>query len=453
MTASERKVNMKKIVLSLLLSLSVMLTGCYSSYELAEETTAGEIVVIPPQASLDHVEPDETAVENLQSSWEEAQERWELPTTQEEPEIIVIERSETTASTTAEATTAPPETTREIVTTSQREIIIEHKAAQEILEEMSLAEKVGQVIFARYPSGAAEQMAQYKFGGYTLYAQDFNGETPSTITAELFRVSLENEIMPFFAVDEEGGGVTRISRYLAFAETRLPTIQSALKNGISVSEWVTEMVTVLKSAGINLNFAPVADVAESKDDYIYDRTVSLDHIEAGEVVAEIVEEMNRQGIIGCLKHFPGYGANVDTHTGIAVDERSREDFESKDFIPFRDGIEAGAPMVMVSHNIVNAFNSEKPASLAAEIHDLLRGMGFGGIIITDDLGMDAITLYSDEPYVEAFLAGNDMLCTSDGEETYKALYKAVLDGRITEERLDASVLRILNTKLEYGIIG
>ena len=446
---------MKKTLLLILLFLAITLTGCYSSYEPEEETTIGEIVVIPPRESLDSIEPDETAVESLQSAREEAQ-REELPAVPEEPEIIVIER-ETTAETTTVTTTetvieTTEETTREIVTTSQREIVLDHKNAQEILEEMTPSEKVGQVIMARYPSGAEEKMAQYKFGGYTLYAQDFNGETPTTITAELFRVSLENEIMPFFAVDEEGGGVTRVSRYTAFSETRLPTVQSALKNGTTVEEWVTEMVTVLESAGLNLNFAPVADVAGSKSDYIYNRTVSLDYAETGEVIAEIIEEMNRQGMIGCLKHFPGYGSNVDTHTGVAVDSRTREDFESKDFIPFKDGIEAGAPMVMVSHNIVEAYNDEVPASLAPEVHKVLRGMGFGGIIITDDLGMDAISMYTDDPYVEAFLAGNDMLCTSDGEATYRALYAAYLDGRISEKRLDESVLRILNAKIEYGVI-
>jgi len=453
---------MKKLILSILLIFTVSLTGCALSLEPETETTVGEIVVIPPRDSFDHIEPDETEVSQLQSAWEEAQSE-ALPAIPEEPEVIVIDR-ETTAVTTEIVTEIPTETTTEttvettrettrpIVTTKPREIVIDHKNAMEILEEMTVAEKVGQVIFARYPTAAEEQMKQYKFGGYTLYAQDFNGETPTTITSELFKVSLENKIMPFFAVDEEGGNITRVSRYLAFAETRLPTIQSALKNGVTVTDWVAQMVTVLESAGINLNFAPVADVAESKDDYMYSRTVSLDYKKTGEVVAEIVEEMNRQGMMGCLKHFPGYGSNVDTHTGIAVDTRSREDFEDKDFIPFRDGIEAGAPMVMVSHNIVEAFNDEVPASLAPEVHDVLRGMGFGGIIITDDLGMDAITNYTDEPYVEAFLAGNDMLCTSDGEATYKALYAAVLDGRITEERLDESVLRILNAKIEYGIV-
>ena len=440
---------MKKLILSILLLFTIALTGCALSAESAEETTMGEIVVIPPQSVLGHTEPDKTEVSELQSAWEEAQSEM-LPAVPEEPEVIVIEIPSETTVTTTEATTV---TTTEAVTTTERKITASKKTAEDILEEMSLSEKVGQVILARYPSGAVEQMAQYKFGGYTLYAQDFNGETPTTISAELFKVSLENEIMPFFAVDEEGGNITRVSRYTAFSETRLPTVQSALKNGMTVDEWTKQMADVLKSAGINLNFAPVADVAESTSDYIYNRTVSLDADETGKVIAEIVTGMNKQGLMGCLKHFPGYGANVDTHTGVAVDTRSREDFEDKDFIPFEKGIEAGAPMVMVSHNIVEAFNSEVPASLAPEVHDLLREMGFNGIIITDDLGMDAITLYTDEPYVTAFLAGNDMLCTSDGAETYKALYKAVLDGRITEERLDESVMRILSAKIKYGILG
>jgi len=439
---------MKKLILSILLLFTVALSGCTLSLEPAEETTIGEIVVIPPQSVLGHTEPDETEVSQLQSAWEESQSEV-LPAAPEDPEVIVIEIPSETTVTTTETTTAATTT---VATTTQKKIHVSRKSAEEILSEMTLSEKVGQVILARYPSDAAEQMAQYKFGGYTLYAQDFNGETPTTITGELFGISLENKVMPFFAVDEEGGNITRISRYLAFAEKRLPTIQSALKNDMSVNEWVTEMVTILNSAGVNLNFAPVADVAESKEDYIYGRTVSLDYKKTGKIIAEIVTEMNNQGLMGCLKHFPGYGSNVDTHKGIAVDSRSRKDFESKDFIPFKRGIEAGAPMIMVNHNIVEAFNDDVPASLAPEVHDLLRDMGFEGIIITDDLGMDAITLYSDEPYVEAFLAGNDMLCTSDGEATYKALYAAVLDKKISEDRLDESVLRILKAKIEYGII-
>lgn len=435
---------MKKSILFVILSVIITLSGCYASYE----TEQGEVVVIPPQSVFSHAESDEETAESLQSAWEEAQENT-VPVTEELPEVIIIEH---TTETTAETTAATEAETTEAATTTEKKIVTYKKSAEDILEEMSLSEKVGQVILARYPSGAEEQMAQYKFGGYTLYAQDFNGETPTTITSELLGVSLENEIMPFFAVDEEGGGITRVSRYTAFSETRLPTVQAALKNGMTMDEWTEQMADTLKEAGINLNFAPVADVAESNSDYIYDRTVGRDYDETGEVIAEIVEGMNNQRMMGCMKHFPGYGSNVDTHTGIAVDSRSREDFESGDFIPFKKGIEAGSPMIMVNHNIVEAFNADVPASLAPEVHDVLRGLGFDGIIITDDLGMDAITLYTNEPYVEAFLAGNDMLCTSDGAATYKALYTAVLNGRISEERLNESVIRILNAKLQYGII-
>ena len=144
---------MKKIILSILLSFTIALTGCTLSLEPAEETTVGEIVVIPPRASLDHIEPDETEVSQLQSAWEEAQSEV-LPAAPEEPEVIVIEIPSETTVTTTEATTV---TTTEVVTTTQRKITSGRKSAEDILEEMSLSEKVGQVILARYPSGAAEQ--------------------------------------------------------------------------------------------------------------------------------------------------------------------------------------------------------------------------------------------------------------------------------------------------------
>lgn len=395
---------MKKSILFVILAIAITFSGCYMSYNLGE----GEVTVISSPLTADSKEPDAEEVESLKSEWENAQ---------------------------------------------QTEIAIEKKdRAEEILEGMSVEEKIGQVIIARYPENAAEQMAQYKFGGYTLYAKDFENHTSESITAELAAVSAGNKIAPFIAADEEGGSITRVSRYEAFAEKRLPSVQEALAQGMTMDEWTLQMAETLKKAGVNLNFAPVADVAESESDYIYSRTAGLDYEKTGDVIAEIVEGMNRQKIMGCLKHFPGYGSNVDTHTGIAVDKRSREDFESMDFIPFAKGIEAGVLMIMVNHNIVETYNSDVPASLAPEVHEVLRGLGFEGIIITDDLGMDAITLYTDKPYVTAFLAGNDLLCTSDGAACYNALSAALQSGEITEKQLDESVLRILRAKIGYGII-
>ena len=108
-------------------------------------------------------------------------------------------------------------------------------------------------------------------------------------------------------------------------------------------------------------------------------------------------------------------------------------------------------MVMVNHNIVTAYNKTVPASLAPEVHKALRDLGFEGIIVTDDLGMSAITEYTNAPYIDAFLAGNDLLCTSDGIACYNALTEGVTEGKISEIRLNESVCRILRAKIAYGI--
>lgn len=357
---------------------------------------------------LDHAEPNSGYVSSLQEEYEKSQEK-----------II------------------PPK---------------EKDPAEEILKSMSIEEKIGQVILARYPDNPAEQSEKYHFGGYTLYAKDFENETPETLGERLSEVRAASVIPPFIAADEEGGEIVRISKYPAFAEKPLTSLASAAAEG-RIPEFAEEMAAVLNRAGVNLNLAPVADVAENKSDYIYKRTCGLGYEETGAVIAELAENLNGQGIMCCLKHFPGYGSNVDTHTGIAVDKRSAEDFESRDLIPFKAGIAGGAPMVMVNHNIVTAYNENMPASLAPEIHEALRGLGFRGIIVTDDLGMDAISLYTDSPYVTAFLAGNDLLCASDGAACYKALLESVQNGGITEERLDESVYRIISAKIEYGIIN
>ncbi len=323
--------------------------------------------------------------------------------------------------------------------------------SETLLESMSAEEKIGQVILARFPAEPVSDMELYHFGGYTLYAKDIEGQTPDSLSEKFREISGKTVVPPFFAADEEGGEIVRVSKYPAFAEAPLPSVQEMLSDGGDVEAWANEMADILQNAGINLNLAPVADVAESKGDYIYSRTCGLGYEETGEIIGRIVSVLNERNVVSCLKHFPGYGSNVDTHTGIAFDTRARESFESGDFITFISGIESGAPMIMVNHNIVAAYNEEIPASLAPEVHTVLRELGFNGIIITDDLGMDAISLYSDDPYADAFLAGNDMLCVSDGAACYNSLYAAYQSGEISQKRLDESVLRILTVKIGYGI--
>ena len=159
--------------------------------------------------------------------------------------------------------------------------------------------------------------------------------------------------------------------------------------------------------------------------------------------------------ICCLKHFPGYGNNRDTHTGIARDSRPLTQLETQDLIPFRAGIAADCDAILVSHTIVEAFDPELPASLSPAVTCYLRkNLGFNGVILTDDLIMEAITdLYgAEEAAVLAVLAGCDMLCSSEHPVQYSAVLEAFLTGRIPETQIRESVARILLWKHTLGLL-
>ena len=188
---------------------------------------------------------------------------------------------------------------------------------------------------------------------------------------------------------------------------------------------------------------------------MYERSVSGDADEVSRF-AELAVGVYRSKKLGSvLKHFPGYGDNSDTHTGIAVDERSYSDFLSNDFKPFASGISAGANCVLVSHNIVKCMDGDYPASLSEKVHRILReDLRFNGVIMTDDLVMGAISEYtgSDSAAVFAAKAGNDMLCCSDLEIQYPAVLEAVQNQEIPMEQIDLSVKRVLKWKQDLGLI-
>lgn len=187
---------------------------------------------------------------------------------------------------------------------------------------------------------------------------------------------------------------------------------------------------------------------------MYTRTLGKSAEETAEYVKQVVNQMNSSNMGSVLKHFPGYGNNKDTHIGSSNDDRSIEDFRKTDFLPFKAGIEAGAQCILISHNVVNAIDSKNPASLSAEVHNILRDeLGYNGVIITDDLVMDAITGVTNdsEAAVSAVLAGNDMLISSNYDKQISAVINAVNDGRISEDTINKAVLRVLCWKLSLGL--
>ena len=173
-------------------------------------------------------------------------------------------------------------------------------------------------------------------------------------------------------------------------------------------------------------------------------------------MSETVKIMSEHHVGSVLKHFPGYGNNTDTHTGIAVDKRSLSELEGRDLVPFSHGIDAGCDAILISHTIVECLDPKIPASLSPAAHDYLRQeMGFTGVIVTDDLVMQAITdLYGDgEAAVMAVLAGNDLLCSTNYAVQYAAVLDAVESGRIPVSMVDQAAARILLWKYELGLIA
>ena len=329
---------------------------------------------------------------------------------------------------------------------------------EEMLAEMTLEEKVGQMFLARYPDVDSVYYARdYELGGYIWFAKDFEPKDPALVNEEIAAIQEEMPIDLFMAVDEEGGDVVRISSFPQYRSVPFSTPRAAFDEGgwEEVEAFAMEQVALLKELGFNLNLAPVVDVASGPDDFIYHRAFSTDVAEVSQFAEVFVSTYHAAKMGTVLKHFPGYGSNVDTHTGVAYDDRSLEALKERDLVPFQVGIANGSEAVLVAHNVMEAIDPDWPATLSPSVIAILReDMGFEGIIMTDDLVMDGLQAFAtpEEAAVLAVLAGNDVLISSDFMVQIPAVLDAVEDGRISEEMIDAAVLRILKVKSEMGIL-
>ena len=329
---------------------------------------------------------------------------------------------------------------------------------QALLSEMSLEERVAQMFFVRCPeSGAVEALSQYALGGYILFASNLSGLTEEEVRSLIGGFQENAKIPLLIGTDEEGGTVVRVSSNPNLRESKFQSPRDLLGEGgidLLISD-TREKSQLLLSLGINVNLAPVCDLSDNPDDFIYDRSMGGDAETVSDYVTQMVEAMQEEGIGSVLKHFPGYGNCADTHEGIVIDHRVADDFLVADLLPFEAGAANGAGGVLVCHNIVEAFDEELPASLSPAVHELLREkLGNDIVVMTDDLDMDGITEYTDgaSAAVQAVVAGNDLLLLSDYETGIRAVLDAVEDGTVTEERINESVSRILTWKIALGLI-
>ncbi|MGQ7337911.1 glycoside hydrolase family 3 protein [Streptococcus suis] len=337
---------------------------------------------------------------------------------------------------------------------SSTEVSDKEKVVSQYLSQMTIEEKVGQMIFARMPSaGQTEALETYHFGGYILFASDFEGKTLEQVKEEIASYQSLSKVPLLMASDEEGGTVTRISQLL---ETPFASpLELYQAGGIeAILSDAKQKTSLLKEEGIYAGFFPVADLSTDPSSFIYDRTIGQDATITSDYISQLVTVLKEEQFASTLKHFPGYGDNADSHTDLVYDNRSLEELRANDFLPFKAGIEAGADSIMVSHNIVPAID-DVPSSISPEINKILRNeLGFEGVIMTDDFDMQGLVQFVDQDTgaLQTIQAGTDMILSSSYASQIPYIIEQVKAGTITEERIDQSVKRILGMKYDLGLI-
>ena len=340
----------------------------------------------------------------------------------------------------------------------------------EILTDMSLQDKVAQ-LFVVTPealtgvngvtmAGSMTEQAfdAYPVGGVIYMEQNLlSREQVSQMLSSMKQISMKRTGLPvFLAVDEEGGSVRRVSGHLEDTPY-IPDMLSvgATQDPLQAYQVGNTIGGYLNLLGFNVDFAPVADVLTNPENTVIGtRSFGTDSGLVSEMVALEVQGLQEQGVCATLKHFPGHGNTFeDSHQGIAVSYKTLDELQNCELLPFKRGVDAGAEFVMAGHVAMpNITGDQTPASLSHQmLTDILRGeLGFQGIIITDALGMGAVSnVYdSSEAAALAFLAGADLLLMpADFHSAYNGMLNAVQNGRISQERLDESLRRIIRLKL------
>ena len=332
-----------------------------------------------------------------------------------------------------------------------------YEEAEKYLKKMTLEQKVNQMFFPKYNSKRrVEDFPDNIPGGYVLYEEHFN-YTDSFIqeyVSEMINITKNVTGLPLgLAVDEEGGNVYRISnkhrKNGTFPSPQKIFNESGIEGILSIDQ---EKRDLLRTFYMNVNLAPVADISYNSSDYMYHRTLGKLPKITADYIAKDVEGYVNDNFTCCAKHFPGYGNNTNTHLWIAIDDRDYDIFVKEDFLPFQASIKNKIPMILVSHNIVKCKDPDYPASISKEWVGILRNeLKFSGLIITDDLSMNAITLFShnESSSVLAVKAGNDLIITNNYRNHSKEVVEAVKSGNITENVIDTAVRRIIAWKLKY----
>ena len=329
--------------------------------------------------------------------------------------------------------------------------------ANKKLQEMTLEEKIGQILLVKYPddTNIKQIINDYKIGGFIFFEKDFKDKTTEEVQNMMNSLQKMSKIPLLTAVDEEGGDVIRISSNKKLIETEfLSPRQLYLQGGFDlIREDTKRKSAFLEKLGINVNLAPSVDVSTNSTDYIYNRTLGENASLTSTYAKTVIEASKTNNSVSyVLKHFPGYSNNEDSHKGKVVDTRTLDEIRENDLPPFEAGIKSNAEAILVNHNIVQSLDQNNPASLSANVHNfLVADLAFTGITMTDDLSMKAVSSIENVA-VKALLAGNDIIITTDYEQSFNDIKKAVDDGIISEKLINEIAHKIISWKYYKGLM-
>lgn len=328
------------------------------------------------------------------------------------------------------------------------------KKAKEIVNKMTLEEIVGGLYMVHHTSKSLEDVEKYHLGGLVLFGEAFKNKTKDEVINMINNLQKKAFIPLLLGVDEEGGTVVRISSNKNLRSSAFLSPRILYKEGgfALIKEDNIEKNNLLKSLGININLAPVLDISNDKNDYIYSRSIGLSPKLTGDFAITIIESSKESGIVNVLKHYPGYSKNKDTHKSSSIDTRTISEVE-EDLIPFKMAIDNGAEAIMISHNTVTVLDDKNPASISINNHNYLRNtLNFKGMIITDALNMGA-TADIESMGIKSILAGNNILVTKNYARDIKEIFDNVYNGNLSNKYLECLVIKIIEWKIEMGLIS
>lgn len=330
-----------------------------------------------------------------------------------------------------------------------------YKLAKEKLDELTLDEKIGQLLLVRYPSSnQVNILKENNLSGFVFFEKDFQNKNTADVQTMIKNLQDNAKIPLLTAVDEEGGSVVRISSnpLLVFEPFKSPKALYDLGGFEEITKDTIKKSDILSNLGLNVNLAPVVDVSTSPSDYIYNRSLGENTELTSKYAETVIKASKNTPVSYTLKHFPGYGNNIDSHTVLVSDTRELADIKTNDLPPFKAGIDAGAEAVLVNHNVIMNIDANNPASLSPAVHNLLRSeLGFTGIIMTDNLDMGSLNDV-DNINVKALLAGNDLIITTDYQTAIEEIKQGITDKQITEDTINKAAFRVLAWKYYKGIM-